>query len=141
MDVGNWMSRTPVTFEQYDHYCLETGQAQPPDQNWGKLYRPVINVSWNEERAYCNWLSRKTGAHYNLPTEAQWEYACRAGSTTKFSFGDSENRLEDFGWYKSNSGRMTHPVGKKKLSEWGLYDMHGNVSEWCLDWYDAIYLL
>ncbi len=94
---------------------------------------PVVCVSWNDAKEYCKWLSKKTGENYRLPTEAEWEYACRAGTTTKWSFGDDEKELEKYAWYDENSGGKTHPVGEKEPNPWGLYDMHGNVWEWCED--------
>jgi formylglycine-generating enzyme required for sulfatase activity len=99
--------------------------------------RPVVNVSWNDAEAFCQWLSGKEGKKYRLPTEAEWEYACRAGSTLHYCFGDDATTLEEHAWYSRNSGNKTHPVGEKKPNAWGLYDMHGNVTECCADWYDS----
>ena len=101
---------------------------------------PVENVSWDDAVEFCRRLSelpaeKAAGNVYRLPTEAEWEYACRAGTTTKYSFGDDESEFGDYAWYCDNSDEQTHPVGSKKPNAWGLYDMHGNVLEWCQDWY------
>ncbi|MCI5223862.1 MAG: formylglycine-generating enzyme family protein, partial [Candidatus Electrothrix sp. AR4] len=133
------ISRYPVTFAEYDAFCEATGREQPKDQSWGREDRPVINVSWQDADAYCAWLRRETGQTYRLPTEAEWEYACRAGSATTWCFGDDEKRLGEYAWYAKNSGIKTHPVGKKQANAWGLQDMHGNVWEWCRDWFDSEY--
>jgi len=101
---------------------------------------PVENVSWDDAVEFCKKLSdlpeeKKAGRVYRLPTEAQWEYACRAGSKTIYSFDDEEGLLPEYGWFKRNSSQRTHTVGLLEPNAWGLYDMHGNVWEWCSDWY------
>jgi formylglycine-generating enzyme required for sulfatase activity len=96
---------------------------------------PVVCVSWNDAKAFCDWLSRKEKAKYRLPTCAEWEFACRAGTDTRYSFGERVSDLDQHGWWKGNSSGMAHPVGQKKPNPFGLYDMHGNVAEYCADRY------
>jgi formylglycine-generating enzyme required for sulfatase activity len=100
---------------------------------------PVVNVSWNDATAFCQWLSEKEDKNYHLPSEAQWDYACRAGTTTKWYSGDDEGALKEHAWYRFNSEDKSHPVGQKSPNAWGLYDMHGNVWEWCQDWFGDQY--
>jgi formylglycine-generating enzyme required for sulfatase activity len=100
---------------------------------------PVEQLSWDDAQEFLKKLSVKENVKYRLPTEAEWEYACRAGSTTRFCFGDDDSKLVEYAWYSNNSDRKTHDVGTKKPNAWGLYDMHGNVREWCNDWYDENY--
>ena len=97
---------------------------------------PVESVNWDEVREYLKKLSQLTGKKFRLPTEAEWEYACRAGSNTIYYFGNDINDIERYAWYYSNSNQRTHPAGQKEPNSWGLYDMYGNVCEWCSDWYE-----
>jgi len=89
-------------------------------------------LTWDQAASYCQKLSAKEGKHYRLPTEAEWEYACRAGSTGPFA---GTGKLDEMGWYEGNSEHKSHPVAQKKPNAWGLYDMHGNVAQWCSDWF------
>jgi len=100
---------------------------------------PVVNVTWNDVTAFCVWLSEKEGEKSDLPSEAQWEYACRAGTTTKWYPGDDAGALKEHAWFKDNAGDKTHPVGQKRPNAWGLYDVHGNAWEWCQDWWGDRY--
>ena len=128
------LARYPVTFEEYDAFCDATGREKPGDSGWGRGRKPVINVSWNDAKAYCDWLSAETGEDYHLPSEAAWEYACRAGTQTRYHWGDewSSDKANGVG---SRGG--TTDVGGYDPNAWGFHDMHGNVREWCADFWNG----
>ena len=132
------MARYEVTFEEWDA-CVAFGGCShyPVGQGWGRGKRPVMNVSWEDTQEYIKWLNKQTGKQYRLPTEAEWEYACRSGGKNeKYCGGDS---LDQLAWYAKNSGHQTHPVGQKQSNGLGLYDMSGNVWEWVQDKYGEKY--
>ena len=132
-----YMGKYPITQAQW-----MTLMEENPSKFKGKDH-PVHNVSMKKAQDFCQKLSKITGKKYQLPTEAQWEYACRAGSTTKWHFGNDENQLGELGeyaWYQENSNK-TCPVGQLKPNQWGLYDMYGNVSEWCQDYHWLSYYM
>jgi formylglycine-generating enzyme required for sulfatase activity len=151
-----WMSMTEITWDQYDVFAfsldLKKDRPQTPAQvdavtrptppyadesfGYGKGDQPAISMTHHAAMEFCHWLSVATGKTYRLPTEAEWEYACRAGTKSAYSFGDDAKNLSEYGWHLANSNEGPHPVAKKKPNAWGLYDMHGNVAEWCLDHYD-----
>jgi formylglycine-generating enzyme required for sulfatase activity len=122
-----------VTQEQY---IAITGVA--PSKFKGNA-KPAEYVSWDDAVDFCKQATRKTGRSIRLPTEAEWEYACRAGGARSFSFGDDDRDLAKHAWFRGNSDRCTHTVGEKLPNAWGLYDMHGNVAEWCADRYAPKY--
>ena len=130
-----YLGKYPVTFAEYALYVQATQGQLPYDKGWGMGKRPVINVSWQDATDYAAWLSVQTGKAYRLPTEAEWEYACRAGEDSRFYWGDNQVQATDYAWFRDNSGAKTLPVGEKRPNEWGLYDMAGNVWEWVQDVY------
>lgn len=129
-----YLQTTPVTQGQW----VQVMGENPAFFHEGGENCPVENVSWEEAQEFIAKLNRLEGTDdYRLPTEAEWEYACRAGSTGRFCFGDEEGDLKNYAWYEANSEGCTRPVGLLRSNAWGLYDMHGNVFEWCQDWFGA----
>jgi len=124
-----YMGTTEVTLEQYEAVM---GPHSNPHEG---AKRPAQHVSWNDATEFCRRLSQKSGETIRLPTEAEWEYACRAGSTGRFGFGDRSEMLAEYAWCPDNADARAHVVGQKKPNSFGLYDMYGNVWEWCQDWY------
>jgi len=123
-----------VTFREYDEYTDAVGLPRVPDEGWGRGNRPVIHVSWYDAKKYAKWAGKRDGCKYRKPTEAEWEYACRAGSTTTYYWGDDIGVATD---YAVVSATKTEPVGSKKPNAWGIYDPAGNVWEWTEDKYRA----
>ena len=159
-----WMGAREVTWDEYEQFAFSYDLKKKKRENvdlqkqsdlekkadavtrptppyadstfgYGRSGQPAICITHHAAMEYCRWLSEKTGMIYRLPTEAEWEYACRAGTKTAYFWGDGIDQIDEFAWFVNNAEKPM-PVGKKKPSPWGLYDIHGNVAEWCLDHYD-----
>ena len=147
------LSKYEMTFEEYERFVAATGRRSPGDRGWGRGRRPVIDVSWEDAIAYTEWLSAQTGERYRLPTEAEWEYAARAGSESKFHFGNDASQLcrygnhadtsTDFDWRNTacsdGVGKRTATVGSYQPNAFELHDVHGNVGEWVQDCWNGRY--
>ena len=135
------MGKYEVTFEAYDQFAVATGRELPDDRGWGRGKRPVMRVSWNDAVAYAQWLSEQTGKRYRLPTEAEWEYAARAGSTTRYWWGNElgRNNANCIGCGSRWDNKQTAPVGSFRPNDFGLYDTAGNVWEWVEDCWNKSY--
>lgn len=152
-----WMAKTEVTWDEYEEFYFgmnpeglasdvqtsvdavsrPTPPYGAPDLGWGAGKRPAMSMTFFAATKYCEWLSTLTGKKYRLPTSAEWEYACRAGTQTSYFFGDDASQLGEYAWYKDNSSAKSYEAAAKKPNPWGLLDMLGNVSEFCNDFYSA----
>ncbi len=130
------LTKQPETEKKADAVTRPTPPYADETFGFGRNGQPVICITHHAAMEYCRWLSAKTGKIYRLPTEAEWEYACRAGTKTAYSWGDDPEKLDEYAWDVDNAEKP-EKVGKKKPNPWGLYDIHGNVAEWCLDHYVA----
>ena len=152
-----WIGAYEITWDQYEVFLYREmdseqhpspgsvdldvdgiSSATMPYVNFNLPGHPVTNLTQYAASVFCEWLTAKTGRYYRLPTEAEWEYACRAGTASPFSFGDNDQNMDQYAWYIANSRGNFQPIGQKMPNPWGLYDMHGNVAEWVLDVYDEI---
>jgi formylglycine-generating enzyme required for sulfatase activity/predicted phosphodiesterase len=131
------LGKYQVTNQEYQRFLEANPKVKPPEywsnSQFNDPKKPVVGVSWKDAQIFCRW------AGCRLPTEAEWEYACRAGSKGRYCFGDDESKLEEYAWFGKNSGDKLHPVGEKKPNAWGLFGLHGNVWEWCQDWFGSDY--
>ena len=136
------LSKYEVTFEDYDVFTDATGRERADDRGFGRGRRPVINITWDDAVAYTAWLSEQTGKNYRLPSEAEWEYAARAGTVTRYSWGNNlgQNLANCNGCGSQWDNEMSAPVGSFEANAWGLHDMHGNVWEWTQDRYNNRYV-
>lgn len=135
---GFKISKTEITVAQYRLFCNNTARKMPIEPSWGwKDEFPMVNVTWHDAMAYTNWLSQKMKVKYILPTEAQWEFAARGAEQSYNWKYSGSNNADSVAWFRDNSDEKPHQVGLKMPNELGLFDMSGNVAEWCLDWYDS----